>query len=54
LTAKIWDDYLVCMDEGLTVDFKQLERLLAQVAPATPGGARQVVAEWIMPGGMKD
>ena len=20
LTAKIWDDYLVCMDEGLTVD----------------------------------
>jgi len=54
LTAKIWDDYLVYMDEGLTVDFKQLERLLAQVAPATPGGARQVAAQWIMPGGMKD
>lgn len=54
LTAKIWDDYLVYMDEGLTVDFKQLERLLAQVAPATPSGARQVAAEWIMAGGMKD
>ena len=54
LAAKIWDDYLVCMDEGLTVDFKQLERLLAQVAPATPGRARQVAAEWVMAGGMKD
>ena len=44
------DDYVVCMDEELTVDFKHLERLLSQVAPDTPGGARQVAAEWIMPG----
>jgi ABC-type nitrate/sulfonate/bicarbonate transport system substrate-binding protein len=54
LVTKIWDDYLVCMDERLTVDFKQLERLLAQVAPATPGGARQVAAEWILPGSLRE
>ena len=54
LTAKIWDDYLVCMDERLTVDFKQFERLLAQVAPAASGDARRVAAEWIMPGALRD
>ena len=52
--GKTFDDYLICMDEELTVDFKHLERLLGQLAPATPGGARKVAAEWIMPGGMKD
>jgi hypothetical protein len=37
----------------LTVDFKQVEKLLSQVAPDTPGGARQVASEWIMPGSLK-
>jgi ABC-type nitrate/sulfonate/bicarbonate transport system substrate-binding protein len=54
MTAQIWDNYLVCMDEGLTVDFKQFERLLSQVAPAASNQARQVATEWIMPGGLKD
>jgi ABC-type nitrate/sulfonate/bicarbonate transport system substrate-binding protein len=54
MAAKIWDDYLVCMDERLTVDFKQFERLLAQVAPAESAKARQLAAEWIMPGGLRD
>jgi ABC-type nitrate/sulfonate/bicarbonate transport system substrate-binding protein len=54
LAKKICDDYLVCMDERLTVDVKQLDKLLAQVAPATPGGARQVAAEWILPGGLRE
>ena len=54
ITAKIWDNYLVCMDERLTVDFKQFERLLSQVAPAASNKARQVAAEWIMPGGLRD
>jgi hypothetical protein len=50
--ARTFDDYLIFMDEELTVDFKQLEKLLSQVAPDTPGGARQIAAEWIMPGGL--
>src|SRR4029077_1194277 len=54
LANKIWDHYLVCMDERLTVDFKQLDKLLAQVAPATPGGARKVASEWILPGGLRE
>jgi ABC-type nitrate/sulfonate/bicarbonate transport system substrate-binding protein len=51
--AKTFDDYVVCMDDELTVDFKHLEKLLSQVAPDTPG-ARQVASEWIVPGGLKE
>jgi ABC-type nitrate/sulfonate/bicarbonate transport system substrate-binding protein len=51
--GKTFDDYLIFMDEELTVDFKQVEKLLSQVAPDTPGGARQVASEWIMPGSLK-
>ena len=51
--AKTFDDYLVCTDDQLKVDFKQLEKLLAQVAPAPPGGARQVASEWITPGALR-
>jgi ABC-type nitrate/sulfonate/bicarbonate transport system substrate-binding protein len=54
LAAKTFDDYVVCMDESLKVDFKQLELLLSQVAPQTPGGARQVAARWIVPGALKE
>jgi ABC-type nitrate/sulfonate/bicarbonate transport system substrate-binding protein len=52
--AKSFDDYVVCMDEELAVDFKHLEKLLSQVAPNTPGGARQVATEWVMPGSLRD
>jgi ABC-type nitrate/sulfonate/bicarbonate transport system substrate-binding protein len=52
--AKTFDDYVVCMDEELAVDFKHLEKLLSQVAPNTPGGARQVATEWILPGSFRD
>ncbi len=52
--AKTFDNYVCCMDERLTVDFAQVEKLLAQVAPDTPGGARQVSSEWIMPGVLRD
>jgi len=51
--GKTFDDYLVCLDESLKVDFKQLELLLSQVAPETRGGARQVAAQWIIPGALK-
>jgi ABC-type nitrate/sulfonate/bicarbonate transport system substrate-binding protein len=52
--AKSFDDYVVCMDEELAVDFKHLEKLLSQVAPNPPGGARRVATEWIMPGSLRD
>jgi len=53
LAKKTCNDYIVCMDERLTVDFKQFERLLSQVAPETPGGARQIAAEWVVPGALR-
>ena len=53
LAKKTCNDYIVRMDEQLTVDFKQFERLLSQVAPETPGGTRQVAAEWIVPGALR-
>jgi ABC-type nitrate/sulfonate/bicarbonate transport system substrate-binding protein len=52
--GKTFDDYLVCLDERLTVDFKQLEKLLGQVAPDTPGGAKQVASQWIVPGALRE
>jgi len=52
--GKTFDDYLVCLDERLTVDFKQLEKLLSQVAPDTPGGAKQLASEWIVPGALRE
>jgi ABC-type nitrate/sulfonate/bicarbonate transport system substrate-binding protein len=52
--ARTFDDYLICLDESLKVDFKQMQLLLFQVAPDTPGGAKQVAAEWIVPGAVKE
>ena len=52
--GKTFDEYLVCLDERLTVDFKHLEKLLSQVAPDVPGGARQVASEWIVPGALRE
>jgi hypothetical protein len=51
--AKTFDDYLVCLDDSLKVDFKQLEQLLSQVAPETPGGAVRVASEWVVPGALR-
>lgn len=53
LAAKTYDNYLGYLDEQLTVDFRHLERLVGQVAPDTPGGARYVAAEWIVPGALR-
>jgi ABC-type nitrate/sulfonate/bicarbonate transport system substrate-binding protein len=52
--AKTFDDYLVCMDESLKVEFKRLEMLVSQVAPGTPGDARRVAAQWIVPGALRE
>jgi ABC-type nitrate/sulfonate/bicarbonate transport system substrate-binding protein len=52
--AKTFDDYVSCMDESLKVDFKQLEWLVSQVAPQTPGGTRDIAERWIVPGALND
>ena len=52
--ARTFDEYLVCMDESLMVDFRQLELLHSQVAPDAAEGARQVAARWIVPGALRD
>jgi hypothetical protein len=54
LASKTFDEYVGCMNERLTVDFNHLEKLVAQVAPDTQGGARQVAADWLVPGALGD
>ncbi|HEV8720559.1 MAG TPA: ABC transporter substrate-binding protein [Candidatus Binatia bacterium] len=54
LAKKTCDDYIVCMEESLKVDFKQFEKLLSQVAPDAVGAARQIASEWVMPGALKE
>jgi ABC-type nitrate/sulfonate/bicarbonate transport system substrate-binding protein len=53
LAGKTFDDYLVCLDEELKVDFNSLEELLSHVAPETAGGASQVAGDWIVPGALR-
>ncbi len=48
LAARTVEEYLVCMDESLAVDFKQFERLLSQVAPEKSSDARRIASEWIV------
>lgn len=52
LAGKTFDEYLLLLDDRLTIDLKHLENLLTQVAPNFPGGARKLAAEWIIPGAM--
>ena len=54
MAEKIFDDYVICMDETLKVDFMQFESLLSQVAPEAAVDARQVASEWIAPGAIKE
>ena len=53
LAAKTFDEYLICMDDRLTVDFEHLQKLVAQIAPNIPGGAQQIASEWIIPGALR-
>jgi ABC-type nitrate/sulfonate/bicarbonate transport system substrate-binding protein len=53
LAGKTFDDYLVCLDEELKVDFNRFEKLLSQVAPEAPGGASRVADDWIVPGALR-
>jgi ABC-type nitrate/sulfonate/bicarbonate transport system substrate-binding protein len=48
LAGKTFDNYLVWLGDQLTIDFRQLEKLLAQAAPDRPGGARKLAFEWVV------
>jgi ABC-type nitrate/sulfonate/bicarbonate transport system substrate-binding protein len=50
LVRKTCEDYLVCMDESLAVDFKQFDRLLSQAAPEKTPEARKIAGAWVLPG----
>ncbi|MGH7797635.1 MAG: ABC transporter substrate-binding protein [Candidatus Binatia bacterium] len=54
MAEKIFRDYVICMDETLTVDFKQFEKLLFQVAPEAAVDARRLASEWIAPGAVRN
>jgi ABC-type nitrate/sulfonate/bicarbonate transport system substrate-binding protein len=54
LAAKTFDDYFIYMDERLKVDFAKFQQLLAQLASPTTAAARQIAADWIIPGGLGD
>jgi ABC-type nitrate/sulfonate/bicarbonate transport system substrate-binding protein len=51
--AKTYDEYLIWLGDQLTIDFRQLEKLLAQDAPDRPGGARKLASEWVVPGALR-
>ncbi len=53
LAERTFDDYIGYMDESLTVDSKQLTKLLAQVALNSTANARQVAAHWLMAGALR-
>ena len=49
LATKTFNDYLNWMDDRLSVDNAQLEKLIAQVAPLDRGRAVHVASEWVVP-----
>lgn len=54
LASKTFDDYLVCLNERLIVDFGKFRELLAQIAPDALAGAREIASNWVMPGALSD
>ncbi len=52
--SKTFDEYLVCMNERLMVDFRKLQQLLAQIAPGETVRARQIAADWVIVGGLSE
>ena len=53
LATKTVNDYLICMDDHLTVDAAQLGKLITQVAPHARGRVDEIASEWILPGALR-
>ncbi|MGH7843823.1 MAG: ABC transporter substrate-binding protein [Candidatus Binatia bacterium] len=54
LAGAAYDEYLVWLEDRLTIDFRKLQQLVTQVAPALAGSARQVASEWMVPGVLRN
>lgn len=54
LAAKTYGDYFSFLDERLTVDFRQFEKLLAQVAPDLTDSAKKLASDWILPSALQN
>lgn len=52
--TKTFDEYLVCMNERLVVDFRKLQQLLSQIAPGEMAAVRQIAADWVMAGALSE
>jgi ABC-type nitrate/sulfonate/bicarbonate transport system substrate-binding protein len=53
LATKTFDDYLIWMDDRLTVDAAQVNKLIAQVAPHARGRVDEVASDWVLPGALR-
>ena len=54
LAAKTFDEYLVCMNEGLIVDAGKFRQLLSQIAPDRAAEARRIAFDWVMAGALSE
>lgn len=54
LAAKTFDDYLVCMNERLTVDAGKFRQLLSEIAPNRAAEARRIAFDWVMAGALSE
>ncbi|MFQ5682500.1 MAG: ABC transporter substrate-binding protein [Candidatus Binatia bacterium] len=50
VAGKAYDEYLIYLNDPLTVDMRQLERLLAKVAPENRNGSSEVASRWFLAG----
>jgi len=53
LAARTYDDYLVWLDEQLTVEPGQVARLLDQIKPEEKLNALEVASRWVAPWGLR-
>jgi len=53
LAVRTYDDYLVWLDERMTVDPSQVTKLLGQVAPEEQTNALDIASRWVAPWGLR-
>jgi ABC-type nitrate/sulfonate/bicarbonate transport system substrate-binding protein len=52
LAAVLYDDYLALLDERLTIDLPQVERLLRMTAPDAGVTVSELASRWLAPGAL--